>query len=121
MTFFISILVSFCLLFGLLLFFLRFQKRIPYYRVDKDSCLLLLKTAYEGELPVREWHFFIGMNIQHEPELDTLRANCLQIDEQFVVGSHLVRGVSCVLFNSEGKQSLLTLMDEWRFKVDLDI
>ncbi|MCZ2722133.1 hypothetical protein O1D97_10855 [Marinomonas sp. 15G1-11] len=121
MNLIISVAACFLILVGLLLFYIKFSQQMPYYRVNKNYCLRLLEHAILGDLPIADWHFFIGVTITHSAQLDTLRQQCEVIDEQYVTGSHLVNSQSCVLFSLEGKKELSSLLDEWRFKVDFDI
>lgn len=121
MNFLISIAACFFVLVALLLFYLKYKQQVPYYRVNKTYCLRLLEHAISGDLPVADWHFFIGVTITHSAELDTLRQQCEDIDEQYVTGSRLVNSQACVLFTSEGKKALASLLDEWQFKADFDI
>ncbi len=121
MNLFISILACFLVFVGLLLFYVKYKQQLPYYRINRNYCLHLLEHAIAGDLPVSDWHFFIGMTITHSANLDMLRQRCFDIDEQYVTGSHLVNSQACVLFSKAGKKELKAVLDEWKFKTDFEI
>jgi hypothetical protein len=106
----------FLLLIFLVLFFIRHQSKVPYYRLTQEQCVTLLVKSVQGVLPEPEWHAFIGMTIRDDDALDALREQCLLIDEYGVKGTHLVNGRSCILFNKKGVSQLEKLLDEWQHK-----
>jgi len=118
----IELLVSaaflFLLLAVLMLFFIRHESKIPYYRLTQEQCVNLLSRASQGVLPETEWYAFIGMSIRDNGALDDLREQCLSVDEFGVKGTQLVDGCSCMFFNKAGIQRLEILLDEWQFKTN---
>ena len=117
-AFFIAIMASFTVLVGLFIFYASHRQRLPYYQVDHQYCVQLLEHAVAGDLPSAQWDYFTGMSIQHSSQLESLRLLCLEIDERYVTGRHTVKGCVCVTFSAAGQQALLSLLDEWRHKVD---
>jgi hypothetical protein len=111
-----SILLLFVLLVVLVLFFIRHQSKMPYYRLSQAQCVVLLEKAIQGTLPEYEWHAFIGVNIRDNEELEMLREKCLLIDDLYVKKTHAVNGHTCVVFNKDGVNQLKMLLDEWRHK-----
>ncbi|WP_417528526.1 hypothetical protein [Marinomonas shanghaiensis] len=111
-----SIVFLFLLLVVLVLFFIRHQSKVPYYRLTHEQCLALLKRAIQGTLPEYEWHAFIGMTVRDDDALDELREQCLLIDEFGIKGTQLINGQRCVSFNKRGLSQLELLLDEWQHK-----
>uniref|UniRef100_A6W1V1 Uncharacterized protein n=1 Tax=Marinomonas sp. (strain MWYL1) TaxID=400668 RepID=A6W1V1_MARMS len=112
----VSISFLFLLLVFLVLFFIRHQSKVPYYRLTQDQCISLLKKAIQGVLPEYEWHAFIGMTVRDDDALDELREQCLLIDELGVKGTQLINGRGCITFNKKGISQLEILLDEWQHK-----
>ncbi|MCB5162251.1 hypothetical protein [Marinomonas algarum] len=86
--------------------------------MTQDQCVSLLERATEEILPEYEWHAFIGMSIRGNPALETLRMQCIAIDEEGIKGTHKVKGQACLLFNQQGRVQLSVLLDEWQHKTD---
>ena len=114
----VSAVFFFLLLVGLVVFFIRYESKSPYYRLTKEQCVSLLNRAAQGCLPEYEWCAFIGMSIRDNEALNVLREQCLSLDEFGVKGTHIIEGRSCMSFNKDGVQRLEILLDEWQFKTD---
>ena len=112
--------IFFVLLVALLVFYIRHIYRVPYYRFSQQDAVRLLSKAVRGELPEREWHIFIGMEIRDNPALESLRECCIFIDESCVKSTSDINGQICVIFNKEGLSQLADLLDEWRHKSQYD-
>lgn len=115
---FISIGSLFFLLVGLMVFFIRHQSKVPYYRPTQDQCIDMLNKALKGCLPEYEWHAFIGMSVRGDDALESLREHCMLIDEIGVKGTERIAGRLCVVFNKYGVDRLEQLLDEWQHKSD---
>ncbi|KZN14989.1 hypothetical protein [Marinomonas sp. TW1] len=114
----LSAFVFFVLLVGLMLFFVRHQSKLPYYRQSQADWVAMLEKALAGSLPEYEWHAFIGLSIRDNESLDALREQCCWIDEFETKGTQLVKGRLCVSFSNEGRKELEKLLDEWQHKAD---
>ena len=112
----VSISFLFLLLISLVLFYIRHQSKVPYYRLTQDQCVTLLQKAIQGVLPEYEWHAFLGMTVRDDDALDELRERCLLIDEFGVKGTQLENGQPCIIFNKKGVSQLELLLDEWQHK-----
>ncbi|WCN08028.1 hypothetical protein [Marinomonas mediterranea] len=115
---FLSITVCFGLLSGLLIFFIRFKQRVPYYIIEHQKCIRLLDLAVKGRLLEHDWHVFIGMSIRTDEQVEALREKCVVIDEAFCRGTRLYKGRQCVVFSEEGINQLSVLLDEWQHKAN---
>lgn len=112
----VSISFLFLLLVLLVLFFIRHQSKVPYYRLTQEQCVSLLQKAIQGVLPEHEWHAFIGMTVRDDDVLDELREQCLLIEEFGIKGSQFINGQVCITFNKKGISQLEMLLDEWQHK-----
>ncbi|WP_328797728.1 hypothetical protein [Marinomonas vulgaris] len=108
----------FVVLVGLMVFFVRHQSKVPYYRLTQGQCVRLLRKALQGNLPEHEWHAFIGMSMRDSEALENLREECIFIDEYHVKGTQLVAGRLCMIFDKPGRQKLERLLDEWQHTSD---
>ena len=118
LQFVISIVLCFCVLVALMFFYIKYQSKVPYYRLNQNDCVGLLEKAVNGVLLEREWNVFIGMTIRDNEPLELLREACLMIDDEHKKGTELVDGKTCVRFSKVGILALTTLLDEWRHKVN---
>lgn len=114
----VSVVFCFLLLIFLMFFFTRHKSRLPYHKMTQSQCVNLMKKAVNGVLPEHEWHTFIGISILDNEQLDSLREQCVLIDENEVKGTHLVNGRPCVTFSKKGISELEKLLDEWQHKSD---
>lgn len=114
----ISFILCFCVLAALMLFYIKHQSKVPYYRLDQRFCVELLDKAVKGELLEREWNVFIGMGIRDNAQFEALREACFMIDEEYKKGTERVNGKVYVRFKRAGTEQLNVLLDEWRHKVN---
>lgn len=57
--------------------------KAPVYRPTRESIQSLMTQVLEGEASDQQWQFFLDMPIRHDPELEKLRLECAQMQEQF--------------------------------------
>lgn len=57
--------------------------RAPGYRPSRDSIQTLLTQMLEGQASDQQWRFFLDMPIRHDPELEKLRLECIEMQEQY--------------------------------------
>jgi len=57
--------------------------KAPVYRPTQESVQTLLTQLLEGEANEQQWQFFLDMPIRHDPDLEALRQECIEIYEQF--------------------------------------
>ena len=114
----LAILISFMLFASVLVFFIKHRQRMPYYQIDQAGCVRLLKQAVEGELLERDWHVFIGIGVRYDLEIEHLRLQCIEIDENHVINSVTKKGQTYVVFSRQGLSELQSLLEEWQHKVD---
>ncbi|MBM6552159.1 hypothetical protein [Marinomonas ostreistagni] len=114
----LAFLISFVLFAVIVVFFIKHQQRVPYYQMDAEACVRILRQAVEQELLEREWHIFIGMQVRYDNEIETLRGQCIAIDELHAMNTRVSQGMVYVVFSQAGLEKLAELLDEWQHKVD---
>ncbi|MFD1381819.1 hypothetical protein ACFQ45_00410 [Rhodanobacter aciditrophus] len=110
--------VCFLLLVVLLVFFIKHKQRAPYYQLDANGCVKVLREAVEQRLLERDWHVFIGMSVRYDQEIEALRHECAVIDEECVVNTQCKDGKVYVVFSKQGILRLKHLLDEWQHKAE---
>lgn len=117
----LSVALFFFLLIAMMLFYLRYQSKVPYYRMSQEDCVDLLTQAVQGNLLEQDWDVFVSMNVRDNRQIEELRAKCHLIDETYRKGTTRVDGKKCVLFQSKGKEQLADLLDEWKHKESVTV
>jgi hypothetical protein len=82
--------------------------KTPYYRVDGDRMLKVLEMILTGQATDNDWHTTFGMTIRHSPELEDIRQQCIEVEDDYFVGEN----TSTYLFSSEGLDALKIIRDE---------
>jgi hypothetical protein len=95
------------LIFGgtLLLFFWARSQR---YRLNRDSVIRLLELVLVGQATDNDWRLFSALPLHHSPELQVVRARCLEIEEREYKGDHR----SGFLFSQQGLAELKVILEE---------
>ncbi|MGH1440190.1 MAG: hypothetical protein ACRBBR_08785 [Cellvibrionaceae bacterium] len=94
--------VILALLFGLFLWV-----KMPFYRVDKDKMVKVLEMVLTGQARENDWRMVFDMTIRHNPELESLRQQALEIEEQYFTG---LSANSDYLFTQQGLGKLENLL-----------
>ncbi|MFC6634607.1 hypothetical protein [Microbulbifer taiwanensis] len=84
MTILITLLLSFCI-FALIIWALM-HMRTPRYRVDRQDFLKVLEDVIVGQADDSEWRVLTGYPMRHDPPLEKLRLECLEIEEAEYTG-----------------------------------
>jgi len=79
MDFFVTLILSFILIFIALMVFRYIG--LPIYRVEPINVKVLLESVLEGHATEADWDVFIGMTIRHNPDLDEIRLQCAMLAE----------------------------------------
>lgn len=77
--FIIAFLVSLLLIGGLVVALI--WGRAPAWRPDRRQVLALMQRLQSGEARRDEWEMFVGLPVLHDPELETIRRQCVAIHE----------------------------------------
>jgi hypothetical protein len=84
------------------LFFLFRWVKTPYYRVDRQRMIDILEMVLTGQATENDWRLTFGMSIRHQPVLEPLRQQCLDIEEKYFIGE----SKPPYLFSKEGLTEL---------------
>lgn len=114
----LAFLISFVIFAAIVVFFIKHQQRVPYYQMDANACVRILRQAVAQELLEQEWHIFIGMQVRYDSDIEALRGQCIEIDELYKVNTRVEGGKVYVVFSQAGLEKLAELLDEWQHKVD---
>jgi hypothetical protein len=82
--------------------------KTPYYRVDRDKMLKVLEMILTGQATDNDWHTTFGMTIRHSAELEDIRQQCIEIEDDYFVGE----STSAYLFSGEGLKALKIIRDD---------
>jgi len=100
-TVFLAALIT-ALLFGLFLWV-----KTPFYRVDKPRMIKVLEMVLTGQATENDWRMVFDITIRHNPALEVLRQQALDIEEQQFIG---LSGSSEYLFSKQGLRELEILL-----------
>lgn len=90
------------------LFALFLQLKTPYYRVDKEKMIRVVEMVLTGQATDNDWQMVFGMTIRHNPELEAIRQQCLEVEEKFYIGEQRPP----YLFSTEGLEVLDQILTE---------
>ncbi len=68
------------------LFYLFVRLKTPYYRVDKQRMVRILEMVLTGQATDNDWQMTFSMTIRHSPVLESIRLECVDIEEQYYIG-----------------------------------
>ncbi|GIX30885.1 MAG: hypothetical protein KatS3mg124_1357 [Porticoccaceae bacterium] len=102
-TFLATLLFTFAVLFGALLFFWR--RGAPVYRVERVNVVRLLELVLAGRAREQDWQVFLGWPIRHDPALAEVQRRCAEIAEREWIGGRY-------LFSERGLEELGRLLAE---------
>jgi hypothetical protein len=104
MTFALTLLLTFFLVSGALLLFVKFGA--PVYRVERSNVVKLLDLVISGEATEADWQVFAAYPIRNDPALGEVQRQCLAVAE----GEYL--GGQGMLFTHKGIAELKKILDE---------
>lgn len=55
----------------------------PVYRPTSESVQALMTSLLEGDADEHKWQFFLDMPIRHDPDLEALRLECVEMQQQY--------------------------------------
>lgn len=106
MTIALTFLFSALLLF--LLFLVLTKIKTPYYRIDHQQMIHVLEMVLTGQATDNNWQMTFGMVIRHSPSLETVRQQCIDIEEAHYMGSQSPP----YLFSEQGLTQLREVLAE---------
>ena len=81
----ITVLLSFLIFVGLFVLFYRLKK--PIYQLSKENLISLFELLLSGQASEDDWHVFLEIPIRHDPFLEDIRAQCINLAEGEVLSS----------------------------------
>jgi len=110
MTTVITVFLS--LLIVALLFALFLWVKTPFYRVDKPQMIQVLEMVLTGQATENDWRIVFDITIRHNPSLELLRQQALEIEEQYFTALSVTSGRSDYLFSKQGLLKLEALLQK---------
>lgn len=84
--------------------------RTPHYRLQPEQVIQLLEWVLLGQATENDWQVFCGIPIQHDEFLESIRLQCLEIDEKYFISE----GRSGYLLKLQGREEIQILLDTLR-------
>lgn len=81
----ITVLLSFLIFVGLFVLFYRLKK--PIYQLSKENLISLFELLLSGQASEDDWQVFLEIPIRHDPFLEDIRAQCINLAEGEVLSS----------------------------------
>ncbi len=106
----LAFVLTFLVLIGLVLA-LKFG-RVPSYRPDRDSVLKLLHQVVDGTADVRRWDLFLGMPIQHDEILESVRVQCVVLHEGLDGQPPAREGLDGQVYDRAGREKIAEILTE---------
>ncbi|QEQ97868.1 hypothetical protein [Neptunomonas concharum] len=91
-----------CLAFLLLLTLALLFGRPPVYRPTREEILDLISALCDGSLDGEKWSLFIGIPIVHDPELESIRQACYEIEVSADQGKDIKFSGGGFRYNAQG-------------------
>lgn len=108
MTIFFTLIFTFLIVSAFFYAFLRLKT--PYYRVDKARIIRVLEMVLTGQATDNDWQMTFGMVIRHSLELEAIRLQCVDIEEECYIGNQRPP----YLFSEEGLHQLQCVLRDVR-------
>ncbi|WP_237060852.1 hypothetical protein [Microbulbifer sediminum] len=84
MTVVLTLLISFVTF--ALIFWGLMHMRTPRFRMEREQFVRGLEDVITGQADDNEWRVLTGYPMRHDPELEALRLQCLEIEEEEYTG-----------------------------------
>lgn len=113
LVFFVCLVVMLALT-GALLF-----GRAPVYRPKRADIYEMMQALQAGQLEHDRWSLFIGIPIVHDPDLETIRQRCYDLELEAEEGSGEVRfGIGRCRYNPAGMAQLQRIGERLKKLID---
>ncbi len=76
MLVFVSTLIIFCVVIGVLMWV-----KTPHYLMSKQDVINLFQQVLVGQASENDWAIFLSSSFRHFPELEHIRLECIVLDE----------------------------------------
>jgi hypothetical protein len=82
--------------------------RTPRYRIGRSNVIALLELVLDGRATENDWRVFVSIPLRHDPYLEQIRRQCIDIEERTYVGKRR----SGFLFSDSGLAELREIQEE---------
>lgn len=86
--------------------------RAPTYRPSRAEILALLQGVLDGSTTRQRWDLYVGMPMQHDPDLEAIRQRCLVLQEGDENEPAAGEGIDDYLFDRAGRERLRSIVDD---------
>jgi hypothetical protein len=69
-----------------LLFWIFIRVKTPYYRVDQARMARVIESVLTGQATHNDWQMTFGMVIRHSVALESIRLQCVSVEEKYYIG-----------------------------------
>ncbi len=81
-------------------------RHAPKFHHTRQDYRKLLQAVLTGQADYDQWSSVIHLPIRHDPELESLRQQCVEIEEQYYLGHPTYLGKPDGMFSQSGVQAL---------------
>ena len=81
-------------------------RHAPKFHHSRQDYRELLQAVLTGQADYDQWSSVMHLPIRHDPELETLRQHCVEIEEQHYLGHPTYLGKPDGMFSQEGVKKL---------------
>jgi len=85
--------------------------RAPTYRPERKDTLRLVREVVAGTATEEAWNLFLSLPVLHDPLLEQLREDCVEIDEGSEDKAPCSAGLNGYIYGQEGRERLAELAD----------
>jgi hypothetical protein len=86
--------------------------KTPFYRVDKLQMIQILEMVLTGQARENDWRIVFDITIRHNPSLEALRQQALEIEDKHFIGLSSGSARSDYLFSKQGLVELEVLRQQ---------
>lgn len=86
--------------------------RPPTYRPDKKNVYSLISALCDGAPDDEKWLLFISISIVHDPDLETIRLQCYELELKAEDHKDVCFGAGTFRYNAEGMKYLEQIRKE---------
>lgn len=109
-SFVVLLIVALALVFG----------RSPTYRPSRASVLALLQRVVERQARIEEWELFLSLPVNHDPDLEAIRQQCLIITHGDDSCAPAGEGLNGAIFDHRGMLRLLEVIKRLRQLIEAE-
>lgn len=88
--------------------------RAPAYRPEREQIVDLLQGVLDGTTNPVRWDLFIGMPIQHDEALESIRVQCVILHEGLEGGAPAAEGLDGYIYDRAGRERIREILEELR-------